>query len=81
MEALVAGFVIPMVIFSLFIAPLWLILHYRNKERIRSSLSVDERHELDSLVEHAGKLEERIETLEAILDDETPNWRKTRDSA
>ena len=79
MEAIVAGFVIPIVIFSFFVAPLWLILHYRNKERIRTSLSDNERQDLDLLSDHATKLEERIETLEAILDEETPHWRESRD--
>ena len=73
-----AAFVAPMVIFLVLIAPLWLILHYRNKERTQTSLSVDEKEELEALAIHAERLEERIRILEAILDEETPHWRKQR---
>ena len=41
----------------------------------RVCLSEEERLELETLAAQAGRMTERIETLEAILDAETPDWR------
>ena len=72
--------VIPAVLFMLVVAPIWLVLHYRSKRRGQAALSSDERAELERLTDLAERMDERIETLEAILDAETPDWRK-RDPA
>ena len=66
----------PMIIFLVFVAPIWLILHYRSKNQVNQGLSEEEYHQLDELSELADKMAKRIETLEAILDVETPDWRK-----
>ena len=66
----------PMIIFLVFVAPIWLILHYRSKKQVNQGLSEEEYHQLDELSELADKMAKRIETLEAILDVETPDWRK-----
>ena len=50
-------------------------MHYRSKQRAQSSLSDDERVELETLTVQAERMLDRIETLEAILDAETPEWR------
>lgn len=72
---LTAVFVIPTAIFGLFVAPMWLFLHYRSKRRAEAALSDDERAELERLTAAAGRMSERIETLESILDERTPDWR------
>lgn len=77
------GFVfafVPTIIFLVVVAPLWIFLHYRSKHRDRAALSDDERLELERLTQMVGRMGDRIETLEAILDAETPDWRK-RDGA
>lgn len=77
------GFVfafVPTIIFLVVVAPLWIFLHYRSKHRDRTALSDDERLELERLTQMVGRMGDRIETLEAILDAETPDWRK-RDGA
>ena len=51
-------------------------MHYRGKQRSLSALSDDERLELETLSAHAERMLKRIDTLEAILDSETPGWRK-----
>ena len=51
-------------------------MHYRSKQRAQGALSVEEREQLDSLAAHAERMIDRIETLESILDSETPGWRK-----
>lgn len=75
MNGLVFAFV-PTIIFLTFVAPLWIFLHYRSKHRDRAALSDDERLELEHMAEMVGRMGDRIETLEAIVDAETPGWRK-----
>ena len=66
----------PAVLFLIFVAPLWIIMHYRSKGRSQGLLTADERAELERLASSADDMRERIETLEAILDAETPDWRR-----
>ncbi len=67
--------VVPVIIFMLVVAPIWLILHYRSKRQISQGLSEEEYDQLSELSEMADKMADRIKTLEAILDAETPDWR------
>ena len=71
---------VPAVLFMVVVAPIWLVMHYRSKRRGQAALSSEERAELEKLTDLADRMGERIETLEAILDAETPDWRK-RDPA
>ena len=66
----------PTVLFLIFVAPLWIFMHYRSKQRAQGALSEEEREELAALGVRAERMTERIETLEAILDAQTPGWRK-----
>lgn len=65
----------PIIIFMIFVAPIWIIMHYRTASKKSVGLSIDEQNSLDRLVEVAQGMEERITTLESILDAETPDWR------
>ena len=65
----------PVIIFMTIVAPLWLILHYRSKRQVSQGLSEEEYDQLTELSEIADKMADRIKTLEAILDAETPDWR------
>lgn len=74
-------FMAPAIIFVTFVAPIWVIMHYRAKGRASSALTEDERTQLERLSEAAAGMRERIETLESILDAETPEWRgRVRDT-
>ncbi|EKF9384167.1 envelope stress response membrane protein PspB [Vibrio cholerae] len=66
---------VPLIVFCIFVAPLWLILHYRSKRKTVDGLSDEELQLLRTLSDKANRLQDRVETLERILDDETPNWR------
>lgn len=76
MDGIVVAFFVPTVIFLCFVAPIWIFMHYRSKQRAQGALSDDERLELETLAAHAERMMDRIDTLEAILDAETPGWRK-----
>ena len=73
---------VPGIIFLLLVAPLWVVFHYITAwKRIRAGtagpgrIAVDSA-ELERMRELCGQLENRIESLETILDEEAPEWRK-----
>lgn len=73
---------VPGIIFIGFILPLWITYHYITVwMRMRAGAAkpgkvVIERAEFDRMRALAGKLEQRIESLETILDAEAPEWRR-----
>lgn len=71
-----AVFFVPVVIFLTIVAPVWLVLHYRSKNRAQAGLSDDDRHSVESLSVRARQMSERIEALEAILDAQVLGWRE-----
>lgn len=72
MEAL---FATPFILFMIFVAPVWVIMHYRSKKSIGQGLSENELAQLHELSSKAEKMADRIKTLEAILDADSPDWR------
>ena len=66
----------PIIVFMVVVAPLWLILHYRSKKQVSQGLSEHEHRQLLELAQKADKMAERVETLEALLDQEAPQWRR-----
>jgi len=66
---------VPTLIFLLVVAPLWIVMHYRQKRRSEASLTQAERADLERLADVAESLRDRVATLESILDAETPGWR------
>ena len=65
----------PVMVFMLVVAPIWLVLHYKSKRQISQGFSEEEYIQLSELSSLADKMADRIKTLEAILDAETPEWR------
>jgi len=76
MDGNVVAFFVPTVVFIIVVLPFWLFMHYRTKQRAESALSQAERDDLNLLLGNAERMIERIDTLEAILDSESPGWRK-----
>ncbi|MCZ6619175.1 MAG: envelope stress response membrane protein PspB [Gammaproteobacteria bacterium] len=76
MDGMVVAFFVPTVIFLCIVAPVWIFMHYRSKQNAQGSLSEVERVELESLTTQAQRMMDRVETLESILDSETPDWRQ-----
>jgi phage shock protein B len=66
----------PLVVFLIFVAPLWLILHYRSKKQTSGALSQEDFQRLQKLSQQAETMQKRVDTLERILDAESPNWRR-----
>jgi len=67
---------IPLTIFVLFVAPVWLWLHYSNKRNGGADLSQSQMQRLQRVTKDAQRMRDRIDALEAILDAEHPNWRQ-----
>jgi phage shock protein B len=76
MDGIVVAFFVPTVIFMVIVAPAWIWMHYRSKQRAQGALSETERADLETLELQAERMLERIDTLEAILDAQTPDWRR-----
>ncbi len=75
-EGIVGLFIAPLILFIIFVAPIWLILHYKSKKQVAQGLAPEDQAVLKEMAVKAEVMAERIETLEAILDQETPEWRK-----
>jgi len=55
--------------------PLWIVFHYVTKMKTAKGLSVEDEKMLSEVWESTNRMEQRINTLERILDIESPNWR------
>ena len=64
------------VLFITVCLPLWIIFHYVTKWKMSKGLSPEDEKMLSEVWESTNRMEERITTLERILDIEAPNWRK-----
>lgn len=64
------------ILFVAVVLPLVVVLHYVTKWKSSGVLSKDEERMLEELWDNAQKMESRINTLETILDDQVPDWRK-----
>lgn len=81
MSGTLVAFFVPVVVFLVIVAPIWIILHYKSLARAADGLNAGERAELQEMIQVANKMAARIETLEAILDVDTPGWREQEHSA
>lgn len=59
----------------LFIGLPWIILHYVSKWKQAPTLTVEDERLLDDLHELARRLDDRMLTIERIVQAENPNWR------
>lgn len=66
---------VPLSVFLIFVAPLWLILHYRNRKYINKTFSHKDQEQLQAVQNRTEQLQNRITSLEKILDSEAPDWR------
>ena len=64
------------IFFVCVLLPLVIVLHYVTKWKSTKSLTNEDASMLEDLWENAQRMETRINTLETILDDQVPDWRK-----
>lgn len=70
---------LPLSVFLIFVAPLWLILHYRSDKQTNKGLTAQDKEELQRLLTRTEQMQKRIRSLEKILDAQAPQWRKNED--
>jgi phage shock protein B len=64
------------ILFVTVLAPLWIIFHYITKMKMARGLTPEDEKMLTDVWESTKKMEDRIQTLERILDIESPSWRQ-----
>ena len=64
------------ILFLTIIVPLVVVLHFIKKWKQSREFSGDDEKMLEDMYVKSQRMEERISTLEKILDDELPDWRK-----
>ncbi len=67
---------VPTILFLTVVMPIWLSMHYRSVKRSSRSLNVEDREAVEHLLMTVDKLIDRIQSLEAILDADHPDWRR-----
>ena len=69
-------FLIAVIVLVLVPAPLFIILQFITKWRQSREISSGDEQMLDDLWQLSQRMEERIESLETILENEVPEWRQ-----
>ena len=57
------------------VAPIWIVSHYVTKWRLAKGITTGDAETLEDLWKIAQGMENRIETLESILDENVDSWR------
>ncbi len=57
-------------------APLWIVFHYLTKIKTAKGLSPEDEKMLSEIWENTRVMQDRIQTLERILDAQSPSWRR-----
>ncbi|PCI59910.1 MAG: envelope stress response membrane protein PspB [Kordiimonadales bacterium] len=57
------------------VIPLWIIFHYVTKWKAMKGFTPEDEASLTDLRNSADRLEDRLRTMERIMDDEVPDWR------
>ncbi len=64
-----------LVIFLVIVLPIWLIMHYTTRNSASRRLNSKDEALLEELNDSARRMEDRIRSLERILDTDSPDWR------
>jgi phage shock protein B len=62
-------------VLGLFVALPWLVFHYVTRWKAQATLTTEDENLLDELHELARRLDDRMRSIERILDAENPGWR------
>lgn len=67
-----------LIVFLAIPAPLFIALHFITKWKQSREISGGDEKMIEDLWLLAQRLEQRLESLETILDDELPDWRRRK---
>jgi phage shock protein B len=68
---------VPLIIFLVIVAPIWIVAHYTTRWRMAKTLSPEDERQFAELWQIAERMEQRIDSIERILDAEEPQGEKT----
>jgi phage shock protein B len=60
---------------AIFVVLPWIVFHYISKWKTAATLTTEDENLLDELHELARRLDNRMGTIERIIQAENPNWR------
>jgi len=63
---------VPLILFLVIVAPIWIIAHYVTRWRTAKTLSPEDERQFAELWRMAERMEERIDSIERILETEGP---------
>lgn len=64
------------IIFMTVVLPIVVVMHYVTKWKATRGLSDDEQRLLEELWRQSERMQSRLNALETILDDHSPDWQK-----
>ena len=64
------------VLFLTIVLPLFIVLHFITRWKQAREISGDDEQMLEELYALSQRMEDRLLTLERILDDDRPEWRR-----
>ena len=67
---------VPLILFLVIVAPIWIIAHYITRWRLAKTLSPEDEKQFAELWRMAERMEERIDSIERILEAEAPSEEK-----
>ena len=62
---------VPLILFLVIVAPIWIIAHYVTRWRMAKTLSPEDEKQFAELWRMAERMEERIDSIERILESES----------
>jgi phage shock protein B len=68
---------VPLILFLVIVAPIWIIAHYTTRWRMAKTLSPEDEKQFAELWQTAERMEQRIDSIERILEAEQPQKEKT----
>jgi phage shock protein B len=63
---------VPLILFVVVVAPIWIIAHYTTRWRMAKSLTPEDEKQFAELWQIAERMEERMGNVERILDADAP---------
>ena len=63
---------VPLILFLVIVAPIWIIAHYVTRWRLAKTLSPEDEKQFAELWRMAERMEERIDSIERILESDGP---------
>ncbi len=67
---------VPVILIIVVVMPIWIVFHYVTMWKRDKALSAEDESSFGDLRGNAEKLEDRLNSLERILDEEIPDWRQ-----